>query len=55
MYPHSRVEELRAQIRPLAREATCPGCRPERKETLLGELQPLYQALFAIQEEFEEG
>jgi hypothetical protein len=54
-YPQSRLHELREQIRPLAQEATSPGCTTERKEYLLDKLQPLYQALFAIQEEFEEG
>jgi hypothetical protein len=54
-YPDSRVHQLREQIRPLAQEATSPGCTTERKEDLLDKLQPLYFALFAIQEEFEVG
>jgi hypothetical protein len=49
------VHQLREQIRPLAQEATSPGCTAARKEDLLDKLQPLYQALFAIQGEFEEG
>jgi hypothetical protein len=49
------VHQLREQIRPLAQEATRPGCATERKEYLLDKLQALYQALFAIQGEFEEG
>ena len=54
-YPQSRVHQLREQIHPLAQEATSPGCTTERKQHLIAKLQPLYQALFAIQGEFEEG
>jgi hypothetical protein len=47
------VHQLREQIRPLAQEATSPGCTTERTEDLLAKLMPLYETLFAIQEEFE--
>ena len=54
-YPHSLVHQLREQIRPLAQEATSPGCTTKRTEVLLAKLMPLYETLFAIQEEFEVG
>jgi hypothetical protein len=49
------MHQLREQIRPLAQEATSPGCTTVRSEDLLAKLMPLYEALFAIQEEFEVG
>lgn len=48
-----RIAQLQAQIQPLVREVVKPCCTGERKEQLLDRLIPLYDALFALQEELD--
>ncbi|MEB3322555.1 MAG: hypothetical protein VKI81_07000 [Synechococcaceae cyanobacterium] len=48
-----RVVQLMERIHPLVREASRPDCPPLRRAELLQRLEPLYRALFSIQEEFE--
>lgn len=48
-----RILEIRSQIRPLVTEVIRPGCSSQRKEQLIEELIPLYQALVSLQEELE--
>lgn len=48
-----RIDQLQAQIRPLAREVLHPCCSEHQKEKLLEALVPLYDALFALQEELD--
>ncbi|MGC5197641.1 hypothetical protein [Aphanothece microscopica] len=50
---HERITQLQTQIRPLAVQAARRGCSAEQQEELLARLIPLYDALFALQEELD--
>lgn len=49
----ARILEIRSQIRPLVEEVLRPGCSEQRKQKLIEELIPLYNTLFALQEELD--
>lgn len=49
----NRMVEIRAQIRPLVLEVLKPGCSFQRKEEIIRQLLPLYEALCALQEELD--
>ena len=50
-----RVRELRARIHPLVQEAMREDCSAGRREALIAQLRPLYEALFAIHQEMGES